>query len=357
MKILMSSRLFCPSIGGSQTNAEILAHEFTRLGHLVKIITQTPGTNLALDGSEFPFEVIRQPNLFRLIQLVKNCDVYFHNGMSLRDAWPLLIFRKPWVIRHHVWIRCMDGTMTGIGGNASCWSARLKQFILKFAVSISISQALAAHLQHPSIVIPNPYREHLFRLLPEISRTKELVFLGRLVSEKGVEMLLEALVLLRDDGFKPRLTIIGTGEEESKLRQKAIDLGITEQVAFVGVKVGEELVKLLNEHQIMVIPSIYNEPFGVVALEGIACGCVIVGSEGGGLKDAIGLCGVTFPNGNVNALKNQLFQLLANQDKLYIYRQPCASHLSRHNKKIVAKAYLEVLEKAIQNKGWERGKP
>ena len=61
-------------------------------------------------------------------------------------------------------------------------------------------------------------------------------------------------------------------------------LGLERQVEFTGVLQGETLVRTLNAHRIMVVPSRTPEPFGVVALEGIACGCVVVGSEGGGLS-------------------------------------------------------------------------
>lgn len=344
VKILISSRQFHPSIGGSETNAEILASEFRRFGHAVKVMTQTPGTDIAANGLEFPFGIIRQPNPANLLKLVNWCDVYFHNGIILRDAWPLLIYRKPWIIRHQTWISSIDG----LGGKSAGWKAYLKHLLVRFSISISISNAIAAHLQHPSTIIPNPYRDHLFRMIPEISKTKELVFLGRLVSDKGVEVLLEALAGLRHYGLMPWLTIIGSGLEELKLRQKINDLGISEQVIFVGSKVGENLVRILNEHQIMVIPSLWNEPFGVVALEGIACGCVVIGSEGGGLKDAIGSCGTTFPNGDVKALTQTLVDLLTNPEKLAIYRAQAETHLLRHKKEEVAKAYLQVFERVIQ---------
>ena len=347
MKILLSSRYFYPSLGGTETNAEILAREFASFGNEVKVITQTPGSNIAADGSEFPFEVIRQPGAIKLLKLVYWCDVYFHNGISLRDALPLLVIRKPWVIRHQSWIRSINGSLTEIGGDASSWIPRLKQFLVRFSTSISISHAIAEHLNHPSTVIPNPYRDELFQIIPEIPRTKELVFLGRLVSEKGVDLLLEALAALKQQGLKPQLTIVGTGAEESKLSHQAKELGISEQVVFVGAKLGEELVKILNQHQIMVVPSLYDEPFGVAALEGIACGCVVVGSEGGGLKDAIGNCGVTFPNGNVEALTEALAKLLTHPEQLSQYRENAASHLSRHQKANVAKAYLKVFQEAI----------
>jgi glycosyltransferase involved in cell wall biosynthesis len=188
----------------------------------------------------------------------------------------------------------------------------------------------------------------LFKLIPDQSRTKELVFLGRLVSVKGVDLLLKALKSLKERGLIPQLTIIGSGSEEDQLKQQVKDFELTSQVTFMGAKVGDELVRILNQHQIMVVPTLEPEPFGVVALEGIACGCVIVGSEGGGLKDAIADCGMTFPNGNVERLTECLFDLLTHPEKLSIYRNNAPSHLPRHTSEAVAKAYLKVLEEAIK---------
>lgn len=349
MKLLLSSRWFYPSLGGSETNAEILAREFTSMGHEVKLITQTSGGNLAADGLKFPFQVIRQPSWLRLIELVHWCDAYFHNGIILRDAWPLLLIPRPWIIRHQSWIRTINNnsSRTKIGGSSSSLLPRIKHFLVRFAHSIAVSQAIAEHLETPAKVIPNPYRDSLFRTIPKVSRNKELVFLGRLVSEKGVEILLKALSQLKLQGKQPQLTIIGKGVEESALRQKTLNLDLETQVNFVGAKTGEELVTILNEHQIMVVPSLYDEPFGVVALEGIACGCVVVGSAGGGLKDAIGSCGVTFPNGDVSALTQVLADLLADTSRLALYRQQATAHLSRHQKTAVAKAYLRVFEEAM----------
>ncbi|BAB76934.1 glycosyltransferase family 4 protein [Anabaena sp. FACHB-709] len=348
MNILLLSMFFYPSLGGSETNAEILARQFSQMGHKVIVVTQTIGNNLDANGLPFPFEVIRNPHWMKLVKLVKWCDVYFHNGISVRAAWPLLIFNKPWVIRHQVWIRRIDGSVNRIGGNPNDWIVKIKRWINQFAVSIAISEAIAEHLNCPSFVIPNPYRDYLFRIIPEANRNKEIVFLGRLVSEKGVDILLESLASLAEYRLSPLLTIVGDGPEKAKLELKSKKLGIHQRVVFVGSKVGEELVSLLNEHQIMVIPSLYDEPFGVVALEGIACGCVVVGSEGGGLKDAIGSCGLTFPNGNVEQLTNILFNLLTHPEQMKFYRDNAELHLARHTSKAIAKEYMKVLEAAVK---------
>ncbi len=336
MKLLIYSPLFYPSVGGTETVVSILADEFIHQGHEVKLVSQTP----ANDSKLFPFEVIRRPNPQQLLKLIRWCDVYFQPNISLKGIWPLFINPKPWVISHNCWYTRPDGSLG--------WQDYLKQFMVRFATGISVSQAVADHLSTLSTVIPNPYREDIFYEMPEISRDTELVFLGRLVSDKGVDLLLDALANLKQMGLIPRLTIIGSGPEDPKLRHQVQQLDIVEQVKFAGVSVEKALSQLLNAHKILVVPSRWQEPFGIVALEGIACGCVVVGSEGGGLKEAIASCGVTFPNGDVNALTQRLFDLLTVPEKLAFHRSNAESHLARHKKAAVAKAYLQVLEEAIQ---------
>ncbi|MEC4984437.1 MAG: glycosyltransferase family 4 protein [Oscillatoria sp. PMC 1068.18] len=334
MKILISSPLFYPSIGGLETVVSLLASEFVQQKHQVKLATETS----ARGTKNFTFEVIRKPNPQLLLSLTQWCDVYFQPNISLKQIWPLLIIRKPWVVAHHNWYTRSNGNLS--------WQDYLKHFSLKFASGISVSKAVANHLSTPSTVIPNPYQKDIFVEIPEIPRDKELVFLGRLVSDKGVDLLLQALANLKQIGLTPKLTIIGSGPEESNLHQQTQQLQINELVDFVGVKIDQELTKLLNAHQIMVIPSRWQEPFGVVALEGIACGCVIVGSEGGGLKEAIGNCGVTFPNGDIKSLTQVLFNLLSNPEQLNLYRQNSQKHLINYQPVVIAKAYLQVMQQA-----------
>lgn len=339
MKILVSSHLFHPSIGGLEEVSRVLATELVRLGNEVKLVTQTPSSG----PNEFPFEVVRQPSTGKLRALTRWCDVTFHNNISLRTAWPLLFIRRPWVITHAIWTSRVEG---GLG-----WQDRLKRFLFRFATNISISPAIADALPVASLVIGNPFRSELFRLKPAVPRQRDLVFLGRLVSDKGVDVLLRALGNLKPQGVTPTLTIIGEGPEESPLRQLAKELQIETQVAFVGRKTGEELVDELNTHRIMVVPSRWREPFGVVALEGIACGCVVVGSAEGGLKGAIGPCGVTFPNGDSESLGRTLQRLLCGSAELNACRAAAPGHLAQFHPSLVAKKYLETFRAASQRKG------
>lgn len=336
MKILIYSPLFYPSIGGIETTLSILAHEFVERGHEVKVVSHVP----AKDSKTFPFEIIRNPGWQKLLKLAQWCDLYFQGCVSLKGIWPLLMIRRPLVVTHQTWYCRSDGSI-GL-------QDYLKRYLTQFSTNISASLALTKQLRGSSTVIHNPYREEIFYKMPEIPRDKDLVFLGRLVSDKGVHLLLDALANLKALGLTPTLNIIGSGPEEPKLRQQVKQLYLAAQVNFVGVKVDQELAQLLNAHQILVVPSLWPEPFGIVALEGIACGCVVIGSEQGGLTDAIGPCGVTFSNGDVSALTQALFDLLTNSDRLATYREKAELHLSQHTKAAVAEAYLDVLERVIQ---------
>ena len=337
MKILIYSPSFYPNVGGLETIIANLAHEFTALGHEIKLVSQTP----AKDSKQFSFEVIRKPSKQQLLKLTQWCEVYFQGCVSLKGLWPLFFVHRPLVITHQTWYRRNDGSES--------WQDYLKKLVTRFATNVSISQAIAKELPVTSTIIPNSYREDIFYEIPEIQRDQELVFLGRLVSDKGVNLLLDALAQLKSKGLTPRLTIIGSGPEELNLRQQVQSLELIEQVTFAGVKLEHELTKLLNAHQVMVIPSLWDEPFGIVALEGLACGCVIVGSQGGGLKDAIGSCGITFPNGNLQALTEALVNLLQNSEQLVIYKANAQEHLLRHQKSAIAEAYLQILETAINS--------
>jgi glycosyltransferase involved in cell wall biosynthesis len=333
VKILISSHAFAPSIGGIETVSGLLAAEFVRLGHEVTVVTQTP----AQGPEEFSYPVIRQPSVGELWRVIKWCDLFWQSNLSLRTVWPALFLRKPMVITHHgSYCRRPNGIDL---------IQRLKHGIVERTTSVAISQAVAACFRTDSVVIPSPYDARKFvNSAPDAKRPGDLIFLGRLVSEKGVDVLLRALALLKSRALSPRLTIVGSGPELSAMQGMVERLELREQVTFAGPKSGTELVSVLQEHKILVIPSRYDEPFGVVALEGIACGCIPVGSSGGGLPEAIGPCGVTFPNGDVAALGQVLERLLRAPEERERLAANAPQHLTKFHSAVVAEAYLALFQ-------------
>lgn len=333
MKILHFSPAFLPHVGGLEISVAGISAFLQRAGHEVTVVTTTPGAG----ADDFPFRVVRRPSARELLRWTRWCDVFLQANVSLRGLWPLLLVRRPWVVSHHSWYCRTDGRIA--------WADRLKRFLLRFAAaSLPVSQALADDLAGRSTVIPNSYRDDLFRVIPGIARDGDLVFVGRLVSDKGVDVLLDALGLLTGQGMAPSLAIAGDGPERPLLEERARRLGLSSRVRFLGTRTGEELVRLLNGHRILVVPSRYHEPFGIVALEGIACGCLVVGSAGGGLPEAIGPCGATFRNGDAADLARVLGPLLRAADRDLLDRTRAHAHLAAHSTERIGLAYLRVLE-------------
>ncbi len=347
MKILLSSPAFAPSVGGLETVVALLAEGFAAKGHEVVVLTTTPAA--VEPSAEAPgYRLVRLPSPRERLRWARWCDVYFQANVSLRELWPLLLVRRPWVVNHHSWYCRSHGHIA--------LADRLKRGLLPLAAaSIAVSNAMAADLaltwpRSRARVLPNPYRAELFRPRPEIPRDRDLLFVGRLVSDKGADVLLRALGQLAARGIEPGLTVIGDGPEREPLERQAREAGLGGRVRFLGRRTGEELARELCRHRILVVPSRYQEPFGVVALEGIACGAVAVGSAGGGLSEAIGACGRTFENGDALALAEVLAPLLAEPAARERLWAGAVEHLARHHPTAVADAYLALLAEVVERK-------
>ncbi len=336
MKILISSYVFSPSVGGIETVSALIAPEFVKAGHEVILLTHTEED----DGRTWPFEVVRRPGFWKMMELVKWCDVYFQNNISLSYAWPLVFVRRPWVIAHHTWLGRFQGDQDCKG--------ELKRRLLRYGFNATISRAVARDIPVPSTIVGNPYSKDVFKARPEISRVRELVYLGRLVSDKGVDMLIESVADLKERGLAPCLTIIGSGSEEQTLKDLAKARQVEDQVVFTGSKGPAEIAELLNAHQIMVVPSQWPEPFGIVALEGIASGCALVASDAGGLPEVVGRCGITYPLGDRAALTDSLYRLLTDRELRQRYLRDAQAHLLKFDPATVASKYLDVFTQAIE---------
>jgi len=158
----------------------------------------------------------------------------------------------------------------------------------KIAAWIAISEAqkqkhvamgIAADRIH---VIPHFY-EHR-ELPPAPCPDGDFLFLGRLSREKGVDFLLRSWAKLDPRGR--RLVIAGTGPEESSLRQLAVQLGL-KGVHFIGFVDKQQQPDLWAKSAALVVPSIWDEPFGMVVLEAWARGRPIVAFAKGALPELV----------------------------------------------------------------------
>ncbi|NYF11673.1 glycosyltransferase involved in cell wall biosynthesis [Leifsonia sp. AK011] len=342
MNITVFSHKFHPDLGGIETMSALLAKDFAARGNSVTLVTHSViGESDPSPDSERTYEVLRRPSASALMRAVRNSDVVFHNNICLQFAWPLALYRRPWVIAVRTWIRRNDGSLSV--------RDRVKHLLLKTARVISISPAIADHLRTQSVVIPNAYRDGVFRITQGVERTRgSLVFVGRLVPSKGASVLLRAIGRLAIEGLRIPVTIVGSGPEEQSLRTLAKDLGIESIVEFSGPRTAPELVEILNRHDIMVVPSVWDEPFGIVALEGMACGCVPIVSEGGGLGGAVGDAGVTVRNGDEADLSDAIRRLVHDDEEMSRLRGLAPGHLLKHTAATMADSYFEEISKAVR---------
>ena len=199
-------------------------------------------------------------------------------------------------------------------------------------------------------VVPNCYDKTVFHgeVQSTKARNREVVFVGRLVSDKGVDLLLDAVAAL-PNAKSVSVTIIGDGPERHSLEIRARTLGL-ERARFAGSLNPVQVAEELRQHQVMVVPSLWREPFGIVALEGMACGCAVLVADGGGLPEAVGTAGRTFERGNVASLVHNLSALLKSPLLRAQLAEHAVPHLKRHGSKQMAGAYLDVIHWAIKQK-------
>lgn len=336
MKILFFSHKFYPDIGGIEVNSEILANQFSNLGAQVKLVTWTKEE----DGKKFGFEVIRNPSFKNLYKLYKWSEVVYENNPVMRMSWLNMIFLRPRIVAVRTWIRRMDGKRSIMD-----W---LKKFWVNNATEvIAISEAVKKDTSKRAIVIGNPYRSNNFKSISN-NKNKDFIFLGRLVSDKGADMCIQLIHKLKEKfDEKYSLTIVGDGPEMKSLLEMLANLKLGSQVKLMGFLKGEKLINSLNQHQYLLVPSRWEEPFGNVALEGMACGCIPIVSNGGGLPDAAGDAGIVFKRNSLEDLVKKTYELLKNPKKQGVLTKKAKHHLCNHTELVIGKRYFDVLIKAL----------
>ncbi len=161
----------------------------------------------------------------------------------------------------------------------------------------------------PLIYQPPPPKPRPANHIPTIG------YIGRLVEEKGVQVLLEAVALLRPHY---RVEIIGTGYYRTELEVLASRLGIRDRIAFRNSVAALKVPEALNGFDVLVIPSLtranWMEQFGRVIVEAMGCEVPVIGSDSGEIPNVIGDAGIIVPEGNAEQLALRLHELLEDRE-------------------------------------------
>ena len=211
---------------------------------------------------------------------------------------------KPDVIHCHDWVTVLAGARVRKelkipmvfhvhlpNRSSFCSSVENLGLILADVVTVN-SEAMAEQIRDriPNkkiVIIPNGVDTTIFKPGNNDLRSDlYILFVGRLVEQKGVDNLLRAFVHVREFFPHYKLKIVGTGPCDDAYLRLADCLVIRDYVEFIGWRESAELAELYRNASVVVIPSIY-EPFGMTALEAMACGSPVVASNTGGLREII----------------------------------------------------------------------
>ncbi|MBI4301045.1 MAG: glycosyltransferase family 4 protein [Chloroflexi bacterium] len=145
---------------------------------------------------------------------------------------------------------------------------------------------------------------------PRLSGPLRIGYVGRLVTEKGIPILLQAVAGLEGDW---ELRLLGDGPLREESEREALKLGIEKRTIFLGSVPSTKVAQHLGELDVLVLPSItrprWKEQFGRVLVEAMACGIPVIGSDSGEIPHVIGDAGLIFREGEAIHLRQQL-QLL-----------------------------------------------
>lgn len=223
-----------------------------------------------------------------------------HAGIALKHAW-----RRPLIATIHATER---GRQQGYVGGAHAEQVNSTEWWLAYEswrviacsrfMAHQISSYFGAPLDKIDVVpngiyvAPDPFETEeeclAFRRRFAEDDQPLVYYVGRLVYEKGLHVLLDAWPHIRAAFPRARLLIAGTGAYADSLKSRAWALGIAAEVTFAGFIPDDERDKLYRAADVAVFPSLY-EPFGIVALEAMVARCPVVVSSAGGLSEVVTL--------------------------------------------------------------------
>lgn len=154
-------------------------------------------------------------------------------------------------------------------------------------------------------------RDYNFRRRYAMDNEKIILFMGRLVYEKGVQHLISAMPKILEGYHDAKLVIAGKGGMIDELKEQVNTMGIKQKVYFAGYMNGKDVQKMYKAADISVFPSTY-EPFGIVALEAMLAENPIVVSDIGGLNEIVQHRenGMKSYTGNPNSIADSILELL-----------------------------------------------
>jgi glycosyltransferase involved in cell wall biosynthesis len=303
MRVALYTRTFSPAIGGMERFAHNLANWLVEHDHEVVIITHT-----TLDGGfrrDVGFRVLRGGSNRSIFRALRWADAVHVNGLSARGvSMALEAGHRPVVTHQGHQAICPTGLAWSLDGGCSAGpvpgpcsvcprqKARGKVDVSAHRLISMVARrnvCVSTYLQRrlglrKSVAIYNPVSGDAFEYADATSAQDGLVsFAGRLVAEKGLDILLRAMTSLPDS----RLEIAGDGPMRQAWERLTEHLGIKSRVRFLGQLATERVRQLHLRARVVCVPTICNEAFGYAAAEAMALGKPVVATPRGALPELL----------------------------------------------------------------------
>jgi glycosyltransferase involved in cell wall biosynthesis len=228
--------------------------------------------------------------------------LFFSWQNILRRYPPPFAWGERWVLNQ------VDYALVGTESTAQVWRAKGYTGDMAVVPQFGVDPALFYPLPLP----PSPLRREGEQdsTTTVITQSFTLGYLGRLVEEKGVHLLLQAAAHIEGDW---KLRIVGSGPERDTLRAYAQHLGIAERIEWIEWIASTEMPAQYQQLDVLVVPSLtrpnWKEQFGRVLIEAMASGVPVIGSDSGAIPDIVGETGLIVPEGDVSALADAICKL------------------------------------------------
>ena len=332
MKILVYSRNWAPAVGGVETIVMSLARGLAVDPRVSELILATRTAQNGMNDSELPFRVVRKPGFFELFRFLRAADVVHLAGPAFLPLFLALCLRKPTALEHHGFQAiCPNGQLFYEPSESSCpghfMAGRHAECLRCNAKSGKLFSLRAWLLTFPRRrlcnaatvnIVPTEWLSTQLKLRhhtaihhgaaePSLSprhippRSVRFAYQGRLVTTKGVRVVLEACYHLKSSGLPFELLIIGDGPNRGSLATLARKLDIEGIIRFLGYLSPEQLEMQMESVDAVVMPSIAGEVFGMVALENMLRGKLVVVSDIGALTEVVGDAGLACATGDATA--------------------------------------------------------
>ncbi len=183
---------------------------------------------------------------------------------------------------------------------------------------------------------------------PQSPRTVfELITVARLVACKGHRFALEALAVLRREGFKLRYTIVGDGEFKAEIEADIQRLSLQNDVRMLGTASEEQVIAALQEADAFILPSVgFGEAAPVSVMEAMSCGLPVISSLIGGTPELItdGHDGFLVAQGDSSAIRRALLRLLQDEElRGLLGRQARETAVQKFASELFARRFAELL--------------